>query len=274
MDVVAKPGLVAANTWLRGWPRLAVRSAHAGLALIVVLVAARRLAGALTQPLDDVALLACGLIAPLLAAAERWLAAHDEVPPTTPRELFAIPAMRVAAIVVFGWAISLAGSSTLGLLAYWGAAVGGEAACGPWSQWRSSRRPRVRLLAPGEDTDEFAPDGDSPPDDEIAVAVVEGDVRQVLTRLTAADGTDVLRGEIIAEFAPGQARAAVHIAFCPAFAATPAIEFEQVAGPDARIQIGQALPWGARFDVKLPQPATGEMRVRLALEARSLATTT
>ena len=84
-------------------------------------------------------------------------------------------------------------------------------------------------------------------------------------------------GSLTARIVPGQVTAHVHVAFCPPFANVPQLDFRQVSGPTARIKVGQVLPHGVRFDVKLEQPATDsaslclEMRASHAAEASTLA---
>ena len=90
---------------------------------------------------------------------------------------------------------------------------------------------------------------------------------QRIERVQLADGADRLVGTLMAYFAPDQITAHVHVAFCPPFAAVPRIDYRQTVGPAARIKVGQLLPHGVRFDVKLagrPQAAT-----QLVLEVRA-----
>lgn len=96
----------------------------------------------------------------------------------------------------------------------------------------------------------------NPPADERVV--------QQLRRSTTRDGVDVLRGSLCATFPPGLRTLSVHVAFCPAFAERPRMEFRQTSGPTARIKLGQLLAFGARFDIKLA--ATAEVDETVVLE--------
>ena len=91
---------------------------------------------------------------------------------------------------------------------------------------------------------------------------------QRFERVRSADGCDLLAGLISTRLRGGQSRAYVHVAFCPPFAAVPQVDFRQVAGPAARVKAGQVLPHGARFDVKLDNPAAEA--VNLVLEVRAV----
>ena len=77
----------------------------------------------------------------------------------------------------------------------------------------------------------------------------------------------MLAGTLTARLAPGQVTAHVHVAFCPPFPRVPQLDFRQVAGPPARIKVGQMLPHGVRFDVRLEGPSTEP--ATLCLEVRA-----
>lgn len=91
---------------------------------------------------------------------------------------------------------------------------------------------------------------------------------QRIERVQSVDGTDLLSGTLTARLAPGQITAHVHVAFCPPFSRVPRLDFRQMAGPAARIKVGQVLPHGVRFDLKLNTPAAEP--VTLSLEVRAL----
>ena len=55
--------------------------------------------------------------------------------------------------------------------------------------------------------------------------------------------------------AAGQRTGSLHVAFCPSFDAAPQVQAEAVSGPDCRVKAAQVLPYGARLDVKLDEPA-------------------
>ena len=61
--------------------------------------------------------------------------------------------------------------------------------------------------------------------------------------------------------AVGQRSGSLHVAFCPSFEQEPQVEAEPVCGPDCRIKAAQVLPYGARLDVKLDEPAAQDASV-------------
>jgi hypothetical protein len=90
---------------------------------------------------------------------------------------------------------------------------------------------------------------------------------QQLTRSTTRDGVDLLRGLLHATFPPGLRTLSIHVAFCPAFAERPRMEFRQTSGPAARIKLAQLLAFGARFDIKLAASAEIDETVVLEISA-------
>jgi hypothetical protein len=125
-----------------------------------------------------------------------------------------------------------------------------------------------------------APEGDEPPPAATArlspahPSLTGGDgiasttqFSQRLERVRSMGGSDLLAGTLTARFAPGQVTAHVHVAFCPPFQCVPQLDFRQVAGPPARIKVGQTLPHGARFDVKLEGPTAEPATLCLEMRA-------
>jgi len=78
---------------------------------------------------------------------------------------------------------------------------------------------------------------------------------QQMTRERGADGKEIVSGWIRVEFAAGQRHATAHVAICPPFDAAPHCAVEAVDGPSAQVKVAQALPHGARLDLKLDEPA-------------------
>jgi hypothetical protein len=93
------------------------------------------------------------------------------------------------------------------------------------------------------------------------------EVLQRIERVQSSGGNDILTGSLATLFVAGQATAHIHVAFCPTFERVPRIDYRQVAGPAARIKVGQVLPHGARFDVKLASPAAEPTRLTLEVRA-------
>ncbi len=105
---------------------------------------------------------------------------------------------------------------------------------------------RPRVLA----TDDFADHAGG------AAAGVEAEflapeITQRITRAVAADGQETVAGCLRVALAAGQRTAYAHVGFTPPLAAVPELEFEQTAGPKARLRLAQAAAHGCRLDVKL-----------------------
>ena len=117
---------------------------------------------------------------------------------------------------------------------------------------------REPLLAAGETLD----------DDE---GILPDEVQQQWTRSRLPDGSEQILATLRAELASGQRTASIHLAFCPPLAEVPELEFEQVEGPEARIQQGELFRHGARLDVRLAQPAAMACSVVVEVAALSAA---
>ena len=81
------------------------------------------------------------------------------------------------------------------------------------------------------------------------------DILQQLTLRTTTEGGQELSGWLRMPLAAGQRTGSLHVAFCPSFNQAPQVQAEAVSGPDCRLKAAQVLPYGARLDVKLDEPA-------------------
>ena len=96
---------------------------------------------------------------------------------------------------------------------------------------------------------------------------------QRFERVRSIGGGDLLAGTLTARPLPrDRSRRTVHVAFCPPFPRVPQLDFRQVAGPPARIKVGQTLPHGVRFDVKLEGPTPNLRHFVSRCEHRTLRT--
>lgn len=64
-----------------------------------------------------------------------------------------------------------------------------------------------------------------------------------------SDDGEILEGTAVAEFAPGQKLAVIHVAFCPPTLGTPRVECEPLANIDVRWKLAVAQTYGLRIDV-------------------------
>ena len=81
------------------------------------------------------------------------------------------------------------------------------------------------------------------------------DVMQQLTFRTTAAGGQEISGWLRMPLAAGQRSGSLHVAFCPPLKDVPEVQAEAYSGPACRIKAAQVLPYGARLDVKLDNPA-------------------
>lgn len=90
---------------------------------------------------------------------------------------------------------------------------------------------------------------------------------QQLTRSRGAGGSEIIRGTLLAEFAPGERITVLHVAFCPPFEQLPAVEARRVAGPACEVKVAQILHQGARLEVRLAHASTAAERATIELVA-------
>jgi hypothetical protein len=238
------------------------------LGAAAVFVASRLLAGVLARPLGPWPLLVAGGSLAGLA----WIA---HAPAQTGR--FRAGSVLVSlAMLTIAASLALAGGNSVALLVFWAVIVGEE--LWAWRGMLPARRsnapqPSFHLRPEGEgqgvlaDLPVAAPhapvpaDGDSIEDGEPTAPAA--DVLQQLTLRTRAEGGQELSGWLRIPLAAGQRSGSLHVAFCPSFDQAPQIEVEPVYGPDCRIKAAQVLPYGARLDVKLEEPAGEDESVLL-----------
>ncbi|MGY8767562.1 MAG: hypothetical protein ACKVH8_03880 [Pirellulales bacterium] len=84
---------------------------------------------------------------------------------------------------------------------------------------------------------------------EPAPHILPQNVTQQLTR-AVEDGTEVLHGQVRAEFAADQRHESIHVAFCPPLDDIPEVELMQLEGPEVSVKPAVVQPHGARFDLQ------------------------
>ncbi|MCA9247555.1 MAG: hypothetical protein KDA42_10580 [Planctomycetales bacterium] len=224
-----------------------------GLALLwiaALLILARRIAGALTQspPTSSLAVLACGLI--LVAIALKSLAVQWR--------------LRFAAacgVVVLGVGVSVPTPNTWPIVMLWLAILASVALL------VGDIKVALRLLPLPANRQDATSDRDISRLDtatQIEFGVkphtdtfdASSNVLQAWTRVESEDDSEAVYATLRSELKAGQRTVVLHLAFCPPFAAAPEIEYEQIDGPDASLKPVTVLPYGARFEARLPHPAT------------------
>jgi hypothetical protein len=226
------------------------------LAVAAVFVVSRRLAGALQAPLGPLELWAAGLALAGLAwigDAPCRIGRLHSGGVTLDALLISLATLAIAS------SLSFSGSHPVALAGFWAVVAAGEI----WN-WRGllfrTRGPKAAPRAA------FFRDEVKEPDD-LEPAEPPDDVLQQLTLRGIPEGGHELSGWLRMPLAAGQRTGSLHVAFCPSFDDVPAIQAEQVSGPDCRVKASQVLPYGARLDVKLEEAAREEGSVLVWLYA-------
>jgi hypothetical protein len=244
--------------WPRGYSPIAGRllrgvavSWLALLAAAAILIGARRLGGALVEPLSPPTLVAWACF--LAAAAHLFRAACCRLTPSRTRAgRLALAAVPSGVLVLSAAGLSLEGSTPGGLVALWGILALEEG--WSWRQiWRQSVAPDLSPLAMQSLVESL----DATPwaGDEVMESDAEGAISQRIVRRRLADGAEIIEGWVRADFAIAERHASSHVAICPPLGCLPECYAEQSDGPPAEIKVAQVLPYGVRFEIKLDAPA-------------------
>lgn len=81
------------------------------------------------------------------------------------------------------------------------------------------------------------------------------EVDQQLVRGRDAAGREIVAGTLRLILPRGSQHATAHVAFCPPLQGIPQVQCQQQSGPQARLKVTQAAPFGARLEANLPRPA-------------------
>jgi hypothetical protein len=253
--------------------------ALAGLTLTAaLLVASRRVAGALSAPLEVPLLLTSGFLwaAATVGVREAWN--RLSIDRRHSRLELTVWIAPTAALLLLGAALSLPGTSVAGLAAFWGLLVLEEV----WSWRRAPWRRRAARVQPEPAPKPSAPQpsnvqmpaapAERKQSDQATLGVDDCPPEQVIQRLTRSRdsaGVDHLSGWLRMPFAAGQRTASIHVAFCPPFGRVPELTVEQADGPTTRIKTAQLLPHGTRLDLKLSRSVDNEESVLLRFSAQT-----
>jgi hypothetical protein len=96
---------------------------------------------------------------------------------------------------------------------------------------------------------------------------------QQLTRYRTADGSEAIRGTLVAEFEAGDRSATVYAAFCPPFEQLPDVEAQVGDDSPAVVKVTQHLHNGVQFEVRLPHAAASPQYVTIEFFASNNAST-
>jgi hypothetical protein len=232
----------------------------------VLVLALRRISGALIHPLSLALLIPTVFLAAISALGIRMLRRHPSDPGPASRGDLILDILLGTSLPIFAAALSLPGTSTWGLACLWLLIAAFEIwawapRAGQWLRLMRQEKTgleNIQIDPPQSVAVRIEPAATLPGviADLLSAPIwpAKG-VTQQLTRATTAQGGDTLCGTLRLDLAAGQRTGNLHVAFCPPFAGTPQITAEQIDGPEARIKIAQLLPYGVRMDVKLIAPS-------------------
>ena len=231
------------------------------LPAVVLLLVARRLAGALSEPLPIEAFALLGLIFALAAVLVRQalFKASLNLPDAC------IHGMGTLVAVAGALSVSLPTASAMGLLALWLPVALEEG--WSWRQWFAGRPVGVPPLggkAVGVPPEAVTTNEPKVPTLDSALselALADTTVTQHLVRRQEPNGIETISGCLRATFLPGQRTVNVHVPFCPPLATLPPCSAETIDGPPARVKVAQVLPQGARLEVRLDTVAAERQQV-------------
>ena len=90
---------------------------------------------------------------------------------------------------------------------------------------------------------------------------------QQLTRVRTAEGKDVVRGTLVAEFLPGARQTSLYVGFCPPFELVPTVDVMVTGDFEADVKTVQVLHNGAQFDVRLSEAAEEPIAITIEFVA-------
>ena len=224
-------------------------SGLAAFTLVVLLLLARRMAGALVQPLGGFSLVCIAGLGLLLTAGWRlgWQARGRQIGSLA----LAAPVLPGIALFLLLCVLSLPGTTNWALMLMWLAFFSAEA--GWWWSAYSSQRPIAvpRSIPP-------AVSAAAEPAARTVIANDQGplpeNVFQQITRTREAD-QEWVSVMLRIPFAAGQRMEVAHVAFCPPLCGIPELAAEATDGPSAMVTITNPQSFGARLEVRLDEAA-------------------
>lgn len=258
------------------WTVRIVASVASGLLLaMAVFVIWRRIIGALQAPLSGAGFLFLGLmfLGPAVVLRHSWRLAVCPTRLLTVEAVWTlfVPTVSLLAILI---AISVPGTSPIGVVVvglFWGL---GEVMVYRPRKWLARLEPSLvtgatvgeTAVEPSEPlAEEFSRDVDRRSQDVERLS--QEKVSQQLIRCRTEEGRDCVKGWLRVDIPAGHRTHSVHLAFCPSFQQSPFIEVHQEDGPKSRVKMVQSLPYGAHFEVKLPQPCSTDQTLSLRFQA-------
>jgi hypothetical protein len=251
-----------------------------GLFLVAMVLVARRTQGMLAEPLAATPLLVAGLLIAALTMLAQWQHVRRGFPIRGRNYNAADVAMFGAPVVLallIAATITLPGSTFGGGLLLWLPIIATQIAIALLlRRRRTSVGPATvdDFLAPqatpqklGERNPTRQTTATRPLFDETSEESLAENATQQWIRRTI-DGADVLEGLARADFEPGLRATNLHIGICPPFASVPEVFAEVADDSAATVKVAEALPFGMRLEVRLPEPSDVKTSIVVAIVAR------
>ena len=168
-----------------------------------------------------------------------------------------------AVILPTAWATPLDAIASTAALLFAGVAIAAPAMTGAgvrwagWSRVEAAPRPAAH------------PRRTPPPAGRPEAAPCPGHLVQRLERYEL-DGKDCLRGTLALSVPQGARAAHGHVGFCPSFKQLPHIEVTtEYDGVEAVVSVAEVVPWGARIECRLDEPAEEAIEIPVDLFAQA-----
>jgi len=209
------------------------------------------------RPLDfevAVAAVAAGAVAALLTRlAWRWARTNAAAAPGR----MVVAGGPLFAVLAVGLAVAAPAASLWLTIVLWAALVAEEIVTLLFLV-----RSRPALVSPGP-----RPAAPANLHQELSAELGGAAFTQTQVRSSSEEGGETVTGYLRGAVAAGQRSLRLHVGFCPPLAQTPRVEADLVEG-DGSLAIGQALPQGVRFDIRVrPDDGAEVASVLLRYEA-------
>jgi hypothetical protein len=231
------------------------------LVTLVLLLAVRRLNGAISEPLPSVVYLLLGVIFAATALLLRQsLRTRNDAGTCIVGSVVA---------VVGALSVSFSQSPIAGLLVMWLAIALEEGWA--WRRWfeRGASQQIESITRPPVVQPDLVVDDSPAIAHETDDIITDPTITQQLVRRRQLDGTESISGYLRAGFEPGQRTAILHVSFCPPLGISPTCAAEASDGPSAQIRVTQVLPQGARLEAKLDGVAQEPQQVLIEFMAQA-----
>jgi hypothetical protein len=233
----------------------------AALTVVVLLLLARRMAGALVQPLGGLELVAVASLGLLLTTGWRlgWQARGSSKSSLAR----AAPALPGIALFLLLCVLTLPGTAPWALMLTWLSFLAGETVWW-WTAYATLRPPATRgTVPPGSIFQPAAVDHDASNESPLP-----SDLFQQITRYQEGEQERVAVMLRIS-FSAGQRVAVAHVAFCPPLFGITQLAAETTDGPSATVAITHSQSFGVRLEVRLEEPADEVCAVVVEVEGHS-----